>query len=65
MTPSFTHCALHVRDLEKSIDFYRSYCGLEIVKQHGEGDARVVWLASQVSEAHTSSDGRVGSPKGQ
>lgn len=46
MTPSFTHCALHVRDLDKSIDFYRSYCGLEIVKEHGEGESRVVWLAS-------------------
>jgi catechol 2,3-dioxygenase-like lactoylglutathione lyase family enzyme len=46
MTPSFTHCALHVRDLDQSIAFYRSYCGLEIVKQHGEGDSRVVWLAS-------------------
>lgn len=46
MTPAFTHCALHVCDLDKSIDFYRSYCGLEIVKEHGEGDSRVVWLAS-------------------
>ena len=46
MTPAFTHCALHVCDLDKSIDFYRSYCGLEIVKEHGEGDRRVVWLAS-------------------
>jgi lactoylglutathione lyase len=46
MKPAFTHCALHVRDLDKSIDFYRSYCGLEIVKEHGEGEGRVVWLAT-------------------
>lgn len=46
MKPAFTHCALHVSDLDKSIAFYRSYCGLEIVKEHGEGDGRAVWLAS-------------------
>ncbi len=46
MTQAFTHCALHVRDLDESIAFYRSYCGLEIVKEHGEGDGRAVWLAS-------------------
>ena len=34
----------------RSIDFYRSYCGLEIVKEHGEGDGRVVWLASPGEE---------------
>jgi catechol 2,3-dioxygenase-like lactoylglutathione lyase family enzyme len=46
MTPAFTHCALHVCDLDKSIAFYRDYCGLEIVKEHGEEKSRVVWLAS-------------------
>ncbi len=34
MTPEFTHCALHVRDLDQSIAFYESYCGLGIVKEH-------------------------------
>ena len=46
MTVAFTHCALQVADLERSIDFYRRYCGMEIVKEHGEGDKRVVWFAS-------------------
>jgi lactoylglutathione lyase len=46
VTLAFTHCALHVRDLDESIAFYRDYCGLEIVKEHGEGESRVVWLAS-------------------
>ena len=50
MTPAFTHCALHVRDLDQSIAFYRDYCGLEIVKEHGEGESRVVWLASPGEE---------------
>jgi lactoylglutathione lyase len=46
MKPAFTHCALHVRDLDPSLAFYRSYCGLEVVKEHGEGAGRTVWLAS-------------------
>jgi lactoylglutathione lyase len=50
MTPSFTHCALHVTDLDRSIAFYRSYCGLELVREHGEGDGRTVWLASPGEE---------------
>jgi catechol 2,3-dioxygenase-like lactoylglutathione lyase family enzyme len=50
MTPSFTHCALHAAELDRSIAFYERYCGLKIVKEHGEGDKRVVWLASPGAE---------------
>jgi lactoylglutathione lyase len=50
MKPAFTHCALHVRDLDQSIAFYRSYCGLEIVKEHGAGEGRTVWLATPGGE---------------
>lgn len=50
MTPSFTHCALHVRDLDRSIDFYRDYCGLEMVREHGKGDGRAVWMAGPGEE---------------
>jgi catechol 2,3-dioxygenase-like lactoylglutathione lyase family enzyme len=50
MTPAFTHCAMHVTDLDKSIGFYERYCGMAIVKEHGEGDKRVVWLASPGAE---------------
>jgi catechol 2,3-dioxygenase-like lactoylglutathione lyase family enzyme len=46
MTVAFTHCALQASNLDESIDFYARYCGMEIVKEHGEGDKRVVWLAS-------------------
>ena len=46
MKPAFTH----VGDLDKSTAFYRSYCGLEIVKEHGEDDGRAVWLASPGEE---------------
>ena len=46
MTVALTHCALQTADLEKSIGFYARYCSMEIVMEHGEGDKRVVWLAS-------------------
>jgi len=45
MTPEFTHCALHVRNLDESIAFYESYCGLHVVKEHGKGKERTVWMA--------------------
>jgi catechol 2,3-dioxygenase-like lactoylglutathione lyase family enzyme len=41
---------MHVTDLDKSIGFYERYCGMAIVKEHGEGDKRVVWLASPGAE---------------
>lgn len=50
MTPAFTHCALHVRDLDASIAFYRDYCELKLVKEHGQGEGRTVWLASPGAE---------------
>lgn len=50
MTEAFTHCALHVRDLAQSVAFYERYCGLKIVKEHGEGTGRVVWLATPGAE---------------
>ena len=50
MTPVFTHCALFVADLHQSIAFYERYCGMKIVKEHGDGNKRVVWLASPGAE---------------
>jgi catechol 2,3-dioxygenase-like lactoylglutathione lyase family enzyme len=43
----FTHIALQVFDLHKSIDFYETYCGLNIYHERVDprtGD-RVVWLS--------------------
>ncbi|MBC7172619.1 MAG: VOC family protein, partial [Polyangiaceae bacterium] len=45
--PRLTHIALHVRDLEASVAFYKRYCGLHETHRR-EGDpaaACVVWLA--------------------
>ena len=47
MKAEFTHCALHVRDLQESIAFYEDYCGLRVVKEHGFGGERTVWMANQ------------------
>lgn len=41
---NFTHCALHVRDVEASIAFYRRYCGFEVLLSHGKDAERVVWI---------------------
>jgi len=38
-----THIALQVRDIERSIAFYRRYCGMRVVHDRSE-DFRVVWL---------------------
>jgi len=46
MKSAFTHCALHVRDTDAAIAFYGSYCGMEVVREHGSTpEERTVWLA--------------------
>ena len=47
MPISLTHLALHVRDLDACIAFYRNYAGLTIVHQRTRGDKRIVWLAER------------------
>jgi len=41
----FTHIALHVRDLDACVAFYRRFCGLGIVHRRDDGGTQVVWLA--------------------
>jgi len=38
-----THVALQVRDIERSIAFYRKYCGMRIVRDRTDS-FRVVWM---------------------
>lgn len=45
MKPAFTHCALHVRDVEASISFYERYCGMSVVHEHGSPGEKTVWIA--------------------
>lgn len=47
MKVEFTHCAMHAHDLAASIAFYESYCGMRIVKEHGSGKDRTVWMANE------------------
>lgn len=43
-----THVALHVRDLEASVAFYRDFCGLHVAHERATGrdGRRVVWMAA-------------------
>ena len=46
MQPVLTHLALHVRDLDACVGFYRDFCGMDVVHERGGGGGdRVVWLA--------------------
>ena len=46
MAANLTHIALHVRDLDRCVEFYRDYCGLRQVHERGDDDqSRVIWLA--------------------
>lgn len=45
MRTAFTHCALHVQDVDRSIAFYETFCGLEVVHAHGAPAQRTVWMA--------------------
>ncbi len=49
LSPTLTHVALHVRDLEACVAFYRDYCGLIPVHERADSSGgkggQVVWLA--------------------
>jgi len=46
MTPTLTHLALHVRDLEACTAFYRDFCAMQVVHERGDAaGGKVVWLA--------------------
>jgi len=47
MTATLTHLAMHVRDLDACIAFYRDFCSMKPVHERATDDdgKRVVWLA--------------------
>jgi len=50
MSPRLTHIALHVRDLDACIEFYRSFCRMKIAHERRAKDSRVVWLSERGRE---------------
>ena len=50
MKPVLTHLALGVRDLERTIAFYRKHVRLHVVHDRNDGGTRVVWLAERESD---------------
>ncbi|MCP4329201.1 MAG: VOC family protein [Alphaproteobacteria bacterium] len=50
MVPVLTHIALHVRDLEACVDFYRTFCGMTIVHERADAAGRIAWLAEPGKE---------------
>jgi len=44
MRPVLTHLALGVRDLDRTISFYRNHVRLYVVHERMDGGMRVVWL---------------------
>ena len=43
--PRITHFAMHVEDIDATVDFYRRYCGMQISHSREAGGQRIVWLA--------------------
>jgi catechol 2,3-dioxygenase-like lactoylglutathione lyase family enzyme len=52
MSPTLTHIALHVPDLESCIAFYRDFCGMQVIHQRPGKGSRIVWVA-EPGKQHT------------
>ena len=50
--PHLTHVALWTSDVERSVDFYRKHCDLEVVHDRVEPDGgRVVWVGESADRS--------------
>ncbi len=50
MRPRFTHVALRVTDLARSVAFYGKYAGLVVCHERVDDGTRVVWLAERAED---------------
>ena len=50
MRPRFTHVALRVKDLDRSVAFYAKYPRLVVCHERVDEGTRVVWLAEQAED---------------
>jgi len=53
MPPALTHIALHVRDLDACLAFYREFCAMKTVHERSDpkDGHRIVWLAESGKES--------------
>jgi catechol 2,3-dioxygenase-like lactoylglutathione lyase family enzyme len=50
MPPRWTHITINVSDLDRSVDFYTSVCGLSIVRDRRKEGRHNVWLGPPPAE---------------
>jgi catechol 2,3-dioxygenase-like lactoylglutathione lyase family enzyme len=50
MRPRFTHVALRVKELDRSVEFYGTYAGLVVAHERVDDATRVVWLAERAED---------------
>ena len=50
MNPALTHVAFGVRDLDRTIAFYRKHVRLHVVHEREEHGSRVVWLGERTED---------------
>ena len=50
MAATCTHLAIHARNVERSVAFYRRFAGLAEVHRREDGDVTVVWLGERGRE---------------
>ena len=50
MRPILTHLALQVRELDRTISFYRKYAGLQVAHDRVDGGTRVAWLGRRETD---------------
>ena len=48
--PRWTHITINCSDLDRSIDFYTSFCGLTIVRDRRPEGRHNVWLGPQTAQ---------------
>ena len=50
MPPRWTHITINVSDIDRSVDFYTSVCGLSIVRDRRKEGRHNVWLGPSTAE---------------
>ncbi|WP_252273305.1 VOC family protein [Pseudomonas subflava] len=50
MRPSLTHIALHVPQLQPCVDFYREFCGMQVIHERAGKGSKIVWMAEPGKE---------------